>query len=117
MHHFTKEETDKAWSTSLSNNNKSPRRLADFLDMYPGNLSDESWKDAMSDWVDFDGASHLLARRLGIFPHEKGFLDMKWMYWTSNPVGNDLADSVDMLVVLGILERRDEPDMQYRIKK
>jgi hypothetical protein len=35
-------------------------------------------------------------------------------FWTNNKVGNSLSQMLDLLVNIGILEKRDEPDFQYR---
>jgi hypothetical protein len=70
--------------------------------------------EALSDWADIDVAAHSLACCLGIFPF--GAIDPfpKWVYWTSNPLGDALVRTLDEYVVLGVLEKRDEPDLQYR---
>jgi catechol 2,3-dioxygenase-like lactoylglutathione lyase family enzyme len=41
--------------------------------------------------------------------------DAKWVYWSNNPLGNELDALLDRLVALGVLEKREEPDYQYRI--
>ncbi len=38
----------------------------------------------------------------------------KHVFWSTNPVGNMLYAMLDQMVAVGILEKRDEPDFQYR---
>jgi catechol 2,3-dioxygenase-like lactoylglutathione lyase family enzyme len=68
----------------------------------------------LSDWVDIDVAAHALARALGVMPINSAMSDAKWVYWSNNPLGNELVILLDRLVELGFLEKRDEPDIQYR---
>jgi hypothetical protein len=35
-------------------------------------------------------------------------------FWSNNPVGNLLYETLESLVQVGVLESRDEPDKQYR---
>jgi len=41
--------------------------------------------------------------------------DAKWLYWSNDPLGIELVALLDRLTTLGFLEKRDEPDQQYRI--
>jgi len=40
--------------------------------------------------------------------------EFKLVYWSANPLGEALVRTLDQYVALGILEKRDEPDFQYR---
>jgi hypothetical protein len=73
-----------------------------------------SLREDLADWTDIDVAAHHLARRLGILPIESAMRDFKWVYWSNNVLGEALVRTLDEYVALGILERRDEPDLQYR---
>lgn len=72
---------------------------------------------ALADWTDIDIAAHALARVLGLMPAESTLSDAKWVYWSNNPLGNELIVLLDRLVSLGFLEKRAEPDLQYRIHR
>lgn len=73
-----------------------------------------SLRDDLADWKDLEEAAHDLARHLGVLPAESIMRDFKWVYWSANPLGNMLVRTLDEYVTLGILEKRDEPDFQYR---
>lgn len=66
--------------------------------------------DRMPDWTDWDGAAHELGRSLGLAEDSLP----KWVFWTANPLGDGLHDALLALVRAGVLERRDEPDEQFR---
>lgn len=70
----------------------------------------------MQEWVDWDGAAYDLGCALGLFDREKNLFAtrVKHVFWTNHPVGHALSECLDQLVVSGILERREEPDIQYR---
>jgi len=69
----------------------------------------------LADWTDADVAAHALARCLGVLPDMSSVRDAKWVHWSSNPLGSELIALLDRLATLGFLERRDEPDLQYRV--
>lgn len=69
----------------------------------------------LTDWTDIDVAAHELARRLGALPECSAMGDAKWVYWSNNPLGIELVALLDRLTALGLLEKRDEPDHQYRL--
>ncbi|MGW2401861.1 hypothetical protein ACWCYY_35430 [Kitasatospora sp. NPDC001664] len=64
----------------------------------------------LADWVDSDGAAYLLGRTLGIFAEDQDFSSMKWAFWTANPVGDALHESLLQLTAAGILERDEDED-------
>ncbi len=70
---------------------------------------------ALRDWTDIDFAAHELAKSLGVMPLRSTINDAKWVYWTNNPLGDELVILLDRLVNLGFLEKREEPDLQYRV--
>lgn len=67
------------------------------------------------DWTDIDVAAHELARCLGVLPERSAMADAKWIYWSNNALGRELVALLDRLTALGLLEKRDEPDYQYRV--
>jgi hypothetical protein len=71
-------------------------------------------RTALTDWTDIDGAAHVLAQCLGVVPSGLQMQEIKWVYWSSNPLGNMLYRTLDRLAELGVLEKREEPDLQYR---
>jgi hypothetical protein len=74
----------------------------------------EPLRVALADWTDFDVSAHLLAQCLGIMPSGLGMKEAKSVYWSDNPLGNMLYGTLERLLELGALERREEPDLQYR---
>jgi hypothetical protein len=69
--------------------------------------------DDLADWTDWDGAAYDLGRALGLFSG-RGFVDVKHVFWTDNPLGEGLHDALLALARAGVLDRRDEPDEQFR---
>lgn len=76
----------------------------------------ESLAERLHDWVDWDGAAYWLAVSLGLMRDEPGLFQgrAKHVFWSNNPVGDMLYAMLDQMVDMGILEKRDEPDFQYR---
>jgi catechol 2,3-dioxygenase-like lactoylglutathione lyase family enzyme len=70
---------------------------------------------SLTDWTDIDVAAHQLARCLGVLPERSAMNDAKWVYWSNNPLGLELVGLLDRLTTIGVLEKRDEPDYQYRV--
>jgi hypothetical protein len=68
----------------------------------------------LRDLQDWDGAARLLAICLGLVPNEEGWGRTKHVFWSNNPLGNLLYETLESLVQVGVLESRDEPDKQYR---
>jgi len=74
-------------------------------------------KEALSDWTDFDVASFEVGVCLGLWPlGMESFREQKGVFWSNNSLGNALHQIVRVLGERGTLERRDEPDLQYRWK-
>ena len=76
----------------------------------------ETLKVALHDWTDWDVAGYSTAVALGLidsattpFPTRA-----KHVFWSDHPTGTALQDILEKLVMLGVLQRRDEPDIQYR---
>jgi hypothetical protein len=74
----------------------------------------ETLRVALADWTDFDASAHLLAQCLGIMSPHHEMTEAKWVYWSENPLGTVLYDTLERLVEIGVLEKREEPDFQYR---
>lgn len=72
------------------------------------------FREQMADWTDVDAAQHLLAQCLGIFPRDVSMIEKKWVYWSDNALGSALYRMLEALVSAGVIEKRDEPDLQYR---
>jgi hypothetical protein len=69
---------------------------------------------ALANWTDFDVSAHMLAQCLGIMPPHLQMRDVKWVYWRENPLGTMLHSTLERLSDLGVLEKREESDLQYR---
>ena len=67
----------------------------------------ETLRVALADWTDFDVSAHMLAQCLGIMPSALGMNEAKWVYWSD-------YGTLERLLELGALEKREEPDLQYR---
>lgn len=81
----------------------------------------DTLKELLVEWTDFDYAAFQVGVVFGLWPPEgedqASFrLKNKHVFWTNNPLGNALHQILNSLVKCGILERRDEPDLQYRWK-
>jgi hypothetical protein len=72
-----------------------------------------SLADDLADWTDWDGAAYHLGRALGLLEGLE-FIQAKHIFWTNNELGEGLHDAVQALARTGMLERRDEPNEQFR---
>jgi hypothetical protein len=68
----------------------------------------------LAEWVDCDGAAYLLGRSLGLFQNQSFQTGTKHVFWTDNDLGNGLYDALLALVRAQVLDRREEPDEQFR---
>jgi hypothetical protein len=73
-----------------------------------------TFADDLADWTDWDCAGYAVGVTLGIFTGDEERQSVKWIFWSANPLGEELANVLDALVRAGILEHRDEPEQQYR---
>jgi hypothetical protein len=69
---------------------------------------------ALATWTDWDLAAFALGRAIGLYETNAQFRHFKSDFWTENDVGAGLHEALDTLAESGILERRDEPDIQFR---
>jgi hypothetical protein len=78
--------------------------------------SNVTLREALDDWTDWDGAEYRLAIAIGLIDPVRSPFETKakHVFWSNHDVGNALHDVLEMLVKLGVLEKRDEPDTQYR---
>jgi len=74
----------------------------------------QSLREALSDWRDIDVAGYALGIALGLMPPKPAFGRAKHVFWSNNEIGTMLYAMLDQLVAAGVLEKRDEPDFQYR---
>ena len=77
-------------------------------------MKTDTLRHALHDWTDIDVAQFYLAVSLGIMQSYVSFSQVKGAFWTDNPVANTLVEILDSLRKANILEKRDEPDYQYR---
>jgi len=73
-------------------------------------------RTALEEWTDWDAAGYHLATAVGLIDPEKHpfATKAKHVFWSKHPVGDTLRDMLERLVALGVVQRRDEPDHQYR---
>lgn len=72
-----------------------------------------SLADDLRDWTDWDGAAYAFGQAIGLF-ERTDFQRVKHVFWTDNKLGNGLHDALLALANAGVLDRRDEPDEQFR---
>jgi hypothetical protein len=70
--------------------------------------------DDLADWTDWDLAGYALGRACGLFRGEDFSRDAKGTFWTDNDTGAGLHDALLGLAKAGVLDRREEPDEQFR---
>jgi hypothetical protein len=68
----------------------------------------------LADWTDWDAAEFWIGCALGVFSGSEEPLHIKHVFWSDNPLGNALHEVLVQLSTAGVLERRDEPDDQFR---
>ena len=81
--------------------------------MMAGNIT---LRETLRSWTDWDGAAYCLAVALGLIDPARAPLQTKakHVFWSQHEVGGALHDMLEILVKLGVIERREEPDTQYR---
>ncbi|MFD9635355.1 hypothetical protein, partial [Streptomyces violascens] len=94
--------------TSCSDRERSPGLMPSWQDCFV-DLSER-----LAEWTDWDGAAFLVGSSLGMFGESETFTKAKAVFWTDNPMGNALHEVLLQLVAAGVLERREEPDEQFR---
>lgn len=73
-----------------------------------------SLKEELAEWQDFDSAEFVLGVTLGVV--EADFQKTKWVYWTDNPLGSFLYETLKGMVKIGTLEFDEEED-KFRWKQ
>jgi hypothetical protein len=72
-------------------------------------------KEQIADWTDVDHAQYALAVALGLMTTDTAFATKaKHVFWSANPVGDTLFQMLRGLASVGVLQTRDEPDIQFR---
>ena len=68
-------------------------------------------KEYIKDWTDIDWAAYRLAISLGLITEDTKFqTDAKHIFWTNNPVGNALYDTLYMFIDIGVIEINEDRD-------
>ncbi len=73
-----------------------------------------SLKNQLTEWTDWDVAAYQLGISLGLMPDVPAFGASKHVFWSDHPIGKMLHSMLGTLVANSVLEKRDEPDIQYR---
>jgi hypothetical protein len=73
-----------------------------------------SLRVALADWLDWDFAQYALGRSLGLFGESVQYLAVKGVFWSDNDTGPLLFRMLEQMAAAGVLEKRDEPDIQFR---
>jgi len=82
--------------------------------------SNADLKERLRGWISWDGAMYHLGACLGFWPDygappgEDAWHGVKGIIWSANYLGNALGEFLDSLVQAGMLERREEPDIEFR---
>jgi hypothetical protein len=72
-------------------------------------------RERLADWTDWGIAAFAVARALGVMREDVRFhIEAKHVFWSDHPVGAMLHETLQRLVAAGVLEKREEPDDQYR---
>jgi len=74
----------------------------------------KTFKEETRDWTDWDVAAYRLGIAIGLMPDQQSFGATKHVFWSIHPVGDMLYGMLNQMVLLGILEKRDKPDLQCR---
>lgn len=83
-------------------------------------LSNASLKERLAGWTSWDIAIFHLGTALGFWPEfgapggEDPWRGVKGTIWSANTLGDAMAMFLEELVKEGALERRDEPDIEFR---
>jgi hypothetical protein len=77
-------------------------------------MPEKTLKESINDWTDCDGAAYSLGICLGMMPDAAAFGAAKHVFWSNHSIGELLFSMLDRFVEQGVLEKRDEPDIQYR---
>ncbi len=81
----------------------------------PSGMTALGLPDALADWTDWDVAEYELARALGLLHEGVRFqVEAKHVFWSNNPIGTMLHETLQRLVEIDVLDHRAEPDDQYR---
>jgi hypothetical protein len=67
----------------------------------------------LAQWTDWDAAAFVLGLNLGLFQNSQ-FAGVKYIFWSDTELGEGLHDALLALVRAGVLDRREEPDEQFR---
>ena len=70
----------------------------------------------LAEWTDWDYAAYRLGLCLGVLNGDFA-TDKKGVLWSDNCLGNGLHDVLLKLAEAGVLERREEPDEQFRWRR
>lgn len=64
----------------------------------------------LESWKDIDDAQHQLGILLGMVDESLGSFqkEYKWVYWTNNPFGKMLRESLFKMVEIGMLEYNED---------
>lgn len=79
-----------------------------------------SLQERLTGWREWDIAMYEVGACLGFWPEfgappgEDQWHGTKGVMWSANPLGDTLSDFIISLTKAGVLERRDEPDIEYR---
>ncbi len=69
-------------------------------------------RDELQTWVNADKASHILGRDIGVFD---GTLNLyRLTLFMPTPISTALYKMLNELVTAGVLERRDDPEIEFR---
>lgn len=68
----------------------------------------------LTDWTDWSLTSFRLGRAIGVYETDGHWDKVGSAIWIDNTVGAGLHEAVVALAESGVLERRDDPDPEFR---
>ena len=74
-----------------------------FIPTLLSHQTDLNWPN-QDGYFDTDLASFILGKSLGLWEPGTTYLDIKWVFWCANPVGDNLCRMLELMLDAGILE-------------
>lgn len=74
----------------------------------------KSFKENISNWTDIDIAMYYLSVSLGMVDEHADFAtEVKWVFWSNNPICALLYNMLMEMINIGFLETNDDDQVRY----